>query len=91
MFPATLLTLSSLSSLALAASTPRVLIYSATDQFRHDSIPTAVQALKDAGMSASITFDATEDESLFTDDNLKQYDALVFLSNTGEGVCIYFV
>ncbi|KAL1679945.1 trehalose utilization-domain-containing protein [Schizophyllum commune] len=84
MIPTTLFTLSSLSGLALAASTPRVLIYSATEQFRHDSIPTAVQALKDAGYSASITFDATEDKSLFTDDNLKQYDALVFLSNTGE-------
>ncbi|KAL1687337.1 trehalose utilization-domain-containing protein [Schizophyllum commune] len=84
MISTTLLTLSSLPGLALAASTPRVLIYSATEQFRHDSIPTAVQALKDAGNSAYITFDATEDKSLFTDDNLKQYDALVFLSNTGQ-------
>ncbi|KAL1737084.1 trehalose utilization-domain-containing protein [Schizophyllum commune] len=84
MIPTTLFTLSSVSELALAASTPRVLIYSATEQFRHDSIPTAVRALKDAGSSASITFDATEDKSLFTDDNLKQYDALVFLSNTGQ-------
>ncbi|TRM55325.1 ThuA-like domain-containing protein [Schizophyllum amplum] len=61
-----------------------VLIYSATEQFRHDSIPTAVQALKGAGDTYSITFDATEDRTLFTDGNLSQYDALVFLSNTGE-------
>ncbi|KAL1748529.1 trehalose utilization-domain-containing protein [Schizophyllum fasciatum] len=103
MIPTTLLALSSLSgaALALAASTPRVLIYSATEQFRHDSIPTAVQALKDAGGASSgngsdssdsaggsgdfaIAFDSTEDGADFTDDNLRGYDALVFLSTTGE-------
>ena len=30
-------------------------------------------------------FDATEDEAAFTVDNLVQYDALLFLMNTGVG------
>ncbi|KAI0751227.1 class I glutamine amidotransferase-like protein [Daedaleopsis nitida] len=62
----------------------RILIYSATRDFRHDSIPTAVDALVKAGPSASIAFDHTEDQTWFTDDRLAQYDAVLFLSNTGE-------
>ncbi|CDO77009.1 hypothetical protein BN946_scf184298.g36 [Trametes cinnabarina] len=65
-------------------SIARVLIYSATRDFRHDSIPTAVDALVAHGPAANITFDHTEDETWFTDDRLRQYDGVVFLSNTGE-------
>ncbi|KAH9902588.1 class I glutamine amidotransferase-like protein [Cubamyces lactineus] len=62
----------------------RVLIYSATRDFRHDSIPTAVDALVSHGPAANISFDHTEDQTWFTDDRLQQYDAILFLSNTGE-------
>jgi len=63
----------------------RVLIYSATREFRHDSIPTAIQALRSNASSINVTFDNTEDQSEFTDDNLARYDAILFLDNTGEG------
>nr|VWO99763.1 Epl1 protein (Extracellular small protein 1) [Ganoderma boninense] len=62
----------------------RILIYSATADFRHDSIPTAVDALVQLGPDSNIAFDRTEDKTWFTDDTLAQYDALLFLSNTGE-------
>ncbi|KAI9001567.1 class I glutamine amidotransferase-like protein [Trametes punicea] len=62
----------------------RVLIYSATRDYRHDSIPTAVNALVSHGPAANITFDHTEDQTWFSDDTLQQYDGIVFLSNTGE-------
>lgn len=65
----------------------RVLIYSATRDFRHDSIPTAVDALVQLGPSAGIAFDHTEDQTWFIDETLAQYDAVLFLSNTGEGAC----
>lgn len=69
-----------------AASTPaRVLIYSATADFRHDSIPTARDAIVAQGSANNIQFDATEDSSQFTDETLSAYDALIFLMNTGEG------
>lgn len=68
-----------------AQNTARALIYSATADFRHDSIPTAIEALKDQGPTHNVTFDQTEDQTVFTDDHLAQYDALVFLMNTGEG------
>ncbi|EIN09780.1 class I glutamine amidotransferase-like protein [Punctularia strigosozonata HHB-11173 SS5] len=68
----------------LVSANPRVLIYSATADFRHDSIPTAVQALQNTSESTNTLFDHTEDKTLFTDDNLANYDALLFLMNTGE-------
>jgi len=52
--------------------------------FRHDSIPTAVEALIGHSSTVNAVFDHTEDQAQFTDDNLQRYDALLFLSNTGE-------
>jgi hypothetical protein len=63
----------------------RILIYSATADYRHDSIPTAIQALKDKASSINVVFDNSEDKTLFTDQGLAVYDALLFLDNTGEG------
>ncbi|KAG6899088.1 hypothetical protein C0993_000992 [Termitomyces sp. T159_Od127] len=62
----------------------RILIYSATAGFRHDSIPTAIAALKANGSAINVEFDSTEDKTRFTVENLSQYDALLFLSTTGE-------
>ncbi|KAG5634649.1 hypothetical protein H0H81_001252 [Sphagnurus paluster] len=62
----------------------RVLIYSATCGYRYDSIPTAILALQANGTSIGVEFDATEDKSLFTDAGLAGYDAVLFLSTTGE-------
>lgn len=76
-----------LSALALpdATSAADVLIYSATRAFRHDSIPTAIEALKSRSASYNITFDNTEDLTWFRDDRLGKYDAILFLSTTGDG------
>lgn len=61
-----------------------VLIYTATKGFRHDSIPTAVEALKSRSAGYNITFENTEDLTWFREDKLQKYDAIVFLSTTGE-------
>jgi Trehalose utilisation len=65
--------------------TALVLIYSATQGYRHDSIPTAIQSLKNKSPSYNIIFNNTEDPGWFTDGILAQYDAVLFLSTTGEG------
>ncbi|EEB93452.1 hypothetical protein MPER_07885 [Moniliophthora perniciosa FA553] len=62
----------------------KILIYSATRAFRHDSIPTAIDVLKAKGPSINVDFESTEDENAFTDENLAGYDAVLFLSTTGE-------
>jgi len=67
-----------------AATHANVLIYSATKEYRHDSIPTAVEALKSRSAGYNITFDNTEDLTWFREDRLGKYDAVVFLSTTGE-------
>ncbi|KAM5544550.1 hypothetical protein V8D89_001448 [Ganoderma adspersum] len=79
-----LLFLSARPTVAQQTNVARILIYSATADFRHDSIPTAVDALVQLGPHSNIAFDHTEDKTWFTDDTLAQYDALLFLSNTGE-------
>jgi hypothetical protein len=67
------------------AAHARLLIYSATQRFRHDSIPTAIEQLKAKGDKIDVEFDATEDQTQFSDANLAKYDGVLFLSTTGEG------
>ena len=71
-----------------AASHPaegkRVLVFSKTAGFRHDSIPDGVAAVRQLGSEGGFTVDATEDATTFTAKNLRRYDAVVFLSTTGD-------
>ncbi|GAA1427166.1 ThuA domain-containing protein [Streptomyces thermospinosisporus] len=62
----------------------KVLVFSKTAGFRHDSIPDGIAALKELGGPAGITVDATEEAGQFTTANLAKYDAVVFLSTTGD-------
>ncbi|CAE6498503.1 unnamed protein product [Rhizoctonia solani] len=61
----------------------KVLLYTYTDGFRHDSIPTAIQQLQVWAPYYNISFDATEDQTKFRTDNLAQYDALLFVHSSG--------
>jgi cytochrome c len=62
----------------------RVLLFTKTAGFRHDSIPTAVQALRELGARTRIQVDATEDAAVFADASLRAYDVVVFLLTTGD-------
>ncbi|KAJ7183141.1 class I glutamine amidotransferase-like protein, partial [Mycena filopes] len=57
----------------------RVLVYTATLGFRHDSIPTAVEALNNQTAAINVVFDHTEDQTQFNDQNLAKYDAVLFV------------
>jgi type 1 glutamine amidotransferase len=61
-----------------------VLVFSKTAGFRHDSIEAGVTAIQDLGEQNNFTVTATEDASAFTADNLARYQAVVFLSTTGD-------
>ncbi|MBQ1091311.1 ThuA domain-containing protein [Streptomyces sp. B93] len=67
-----------------ASKDPRVLVFSKTAGFRHDSIPEGVAAVRELGDSGGFAVDATEDAGAFTARNLRKYDAVVFLSTTGD-------
>ncbi|THA79440.1 DUF1080 domain-containing protein [Streptomyces sp. A0642] len=62
----------------------RVLVFSKTAGFRHDAIPEGIAALKELGKGSNITVDATEEAGQFTTSNLARYDAVVFMSTTGD-------
>ncbi len=73
------------SAPAVAADTPYdVLVFSKTAGFRHDSIGTGVQAIRDLGAANGFTVTATEDAGAFTSANLAQYETVVFLNTTGD-------
>ena len=62
----------------------RVLVFSKTAGFRHDSIPASVVAVRKLGAEHGFTVDATEDGGAFTDADLKPYAAVIFLNTTGD-------
>ncbi|OCF61285.1 glycosyl-hydrolase [Kwoniella mangroviensis CBS 10435] len=71
-------------SQAQAQSTPKVLVYTATAGYRHDSIPTAIEVLDDNAQKYGVEFTFSEDKSLFTEENLATYDGVMFVSNSDE-------
>lgn len=61
-----------------------VLVFSKTAGFRHDSIPAGIDALRGLGQAQGFTVTATEDATAFSPGNLSGYEAVVFLSTTGD-------
>jgi type 1 glutamine amidotransferase len=61
----------------------RLLVFSRTAAFRHDSIPAAIAALRTLGQEHGLVLDFTEDSTVFTPGNLAHYAAVIFLLTTG--------
>lgn len=69
----------------VAGGTPaRVLVFSRTAGFRHDSIPVTIDTLRTLGAQSGLTVDATEDATFFDDATLARYAAVVFAQTTRE-------
>src|SRR5437868_8605309 len=51
----------------------KVLVFSKTTGFRHDSIPDGIAAIQQLGRDNQFAVDASEDSAAFTDKNLAQY------------------
>lgn len=62
----------------------RILVFSKTAGFRHESIKEGKLALIKLGQENNFQVDTTEAASIFTENNLKNYSAVVFLSTTGD-------
>ncbi|MDQ1091682.1 type 1 glutamine amidotransferase [Xanthomonas sacchari] len=74
-----------LAGIAAAAPLPeRMLVFSKTAGYRHDSIPTAVATLRQLGEAEGLAVDHSEDAGVFTADNLARYRVVAFASTTGE-------
>ncbi|WP_229311480.1 ThuA domain-containing protein [Larkinella rosea] len=74
------------SALWSVAQTPqkRLLVFSKTKGFRHASIPVGKLAILKLGKENGFAVDTTENAGQFTEANLKRYNAVVFLSTTGD-------
>src|SRR5215470_5639832 len=66
------------------AASYKVLVFSATAGFRHDCIPNGIAAIQALGSTNDFGVDATEDATAFSDANLAQYKAVIFLCTTGD-------
>ena len=74
--------------LALSCSQPkhedRILVFTKTAGFRHESIGAGIEAIKAMAKKHNIAVDTTENAANFNEENLKRYNAVIFLSTTGD-------
>ncbi|MGA8845325.1 MAG: ThuA domain-containing protein [Nocardioides sp.] len=61
----------------------KVLVFTRTNGYRHDSIPDAIDAITTLGQRHGFGVVATEDPDRFTPRQLEQYGALVFANTVG--------
>ncbi|MVM30867.1 carbohydrate-binding protein [Spirosoma sp. HMF4905] len=65
------------------ASPRRILVFSKTKGWKHTSIPFGIAALQKLGRENNFRVDTTKNAAYFNDDSLKNYQAVVWLSTTG--------
>ncbi len=65
------------------ASKPRILVFTKTKGYYHESIPAGVAAIIKLGKENNFSVDTTSDARYFAEDSLKNYSAVIFLSTTG--------
>lgn len=63
---------------------PSILIFTKTEGFRHQSIPTGVETVKEIASENDISTFHTEDATYFQPDSLSKYDLVLFLNTTGD-------
>jgi len=64
--------------------TPRLLLMTKTEGYRHDSIPAGISAVQGICDEQGWELTTTEDASLFTDEQLATFTGVMFLSTSGD-------
>ena len=62
----------------------KVLVFSKTASFRHESIPAGMNAIQALGKQHNFKVDTTENSDSFNEKTLKNYNVIVFLNTTGD-------
>jgi len=62
----------------------KVLVFSKTEIYRHDSIDAGIQTIEQLGAENGFTVVASEDPQFIKEENLKDFMAVVFLNTTGD-------
>lgn len=63
---------------------PRILVFTKTTGWRHESIPNGIKAIQQLGEKHGFQVDTTENSIKFNEKELKKYHAIVFLSTSGK-------
>ncbi|MDB5275862.1 MAG: Crp/Fnr family transcriptional regulator [Ferruginibacter sp.] len=71
------------NTITAKAEKDKILVFSKTNGYRHESIETGIEAIKKLGAANNFDVDATEDSTYLNDANFKKYKAVVFLCTTG--------
>ena len=66
------------------SSKPKVLIFSKTLRYYHESIPDGIAAITQMGQQHGFDVDTTKNADFFTDNTLKKYATIIWLSTTGD-------
>ena len=72
------------ASAAFAMKSNKILVFSKTVKFHHQSIAAGLKAIIKLGEENNFITDTTTNSLKFTSENLKQYKAVIFLSPTGD-------
>jgi type 1 glutamine amidotransferase len=75
-----------LAAETVLAEAPAVLVFTKTAGYRHTSIGPGIKALQELGERHGFTVENTQNSRAFTQDNLKRFSAVVFLSTTGNAL-----
>jgi cytochrome c len=62
----------------------RALVFSRTTGYRHEAIPSALDAIRQLAQTHDFAVDATEDPSIFADSTLARYQVVIFALTTGD-------
>src|SRR5690606_26982517 len=60
----------------------RILVFSKTAGYRHESIPEGIAMFQKLGQEKGFLVDTTENASKFNEENLRNYHAVIFLNTT---------
>ena len=67
-----------------ATPSPAILVFTHTRGWRHESIPAAVETLRELASQAGLAVVHSEDPALFEDAGLSRFQIVVFANTTGE-------
>ena len=62
----------------------KVLVFSKTGGFRHESIPDGIQVIQQLGQQHDFMVETSEDSTVMNEDYLKDFNVIVFLNTTGD-------
>lgn len=67
-----------------AAAQDRLLLFTKTLGYRHDSIPNAIEAIRAVAARHGVAVEHSEDGAVFSGDKLAAFRAVAFVNSTGE-------